>query len=208
LGRAEVFTGQSDLTITTYPYLSLLVVTDPTFLNGENERRSNAMRLPRRLTRIVLILTLAAASLAAVAAPAQAATHPGNHCTSHAWGAGTLVVTCASIHVPDTADLAAAHGEARHTRGPGPIKVRITAVQLWHYNPNGPDRLIHRGPATPWENDHAYSHSEYCSWAPNGGFTATVYALVGVDAVGQGASYHWTVRSYNVNFPAVFMSSC
>jgi hypothetical protein len=166
------------------------------------------MRLPRRLTRIVLILTLAAASLAAVASPAQAATHPGNHCTKHAWDGGTVVWTCASIHVPDGQALASAHGEARHTNGPGPVSVRITAVQLWHYNPNGPDTLLHRGPATPWETGHAYSHSEYCSWAQNGGFTATVYARVGVDAVGRGSSFHWTVQSYNVNFPAVFLSTC
>jgi hypothetical protein len=166
------------------------------------------MRLPRRLTRIVLILTLAAASLAAVASPAQAATHHGNHCTKHAWDGGIVVWTCASIHVPDTAQLASAHGEARHTNGPGPVKVRITAVQLWRYDPNGPDVLLQRGPATPWENDHAYSHSEYCSWDAGGTLTATVYARVGVDASAAGQSFHWTVQSYNVNFPAVFTDSC
>jgi hypothetical protein len=165
------------------------------------------MRLPQRLTRIVLILTLAAASLAAVASPAQAATHYGQHCTKHAWGAGTVVWTCASIHTPDIGGLASAHGEVRHTNGPGPIRVRITAVQLWNYNPNGPDRLIHRGPATPWETGHAYSHSDYCTMGA-GSLRATVYALVGVDAIGQGGSFHWTVRSYNATFNAVWTDTC
>lgn len=166
------------------------------------------MRLPRRVTRFAMVLILAAASIAAVASPAQAATHSGEHCTKHAWDGGIVVWTCASIHVPDIGGLASAHGEARHTNGPGPVRVRITAVQLWHYNPNGPDRLIDAGPATPWENDHAYSHSDYCSWASNGAFTATVYARVGVDAAAAGQSFHWTVQSYNVNFPVVFFSTC
>jgi hypothetical protein len=165
------------------------------------------MKRPRRLTRLALLLTLAAASMVAVAAPAQAATHPGEHCTKHAWGAGTVVWTCASIHVPDIGGLSSAHGEARHTNGPGPVKVRITAVQLWRYNPNGPDTLLSRGPATPWETGHAYSHSEYCSWS-HGWLTFTLYARVGVDAIGRGSSFHWTVQSYNVNFPGVATDSC
>jgi hypothetical protein len=164
------------------------------------------MRLPRRLTRIVLILTLAAASLAAVAAPAQADTHAAQHCTKHAWDGGIVVWTCASLHFSSAADIVSAHGEARHTNGPGPVKVRITAVQLWHYNPT---YLLERGPATPWETDHAYSHSDSCSYSSGSTLTATLYALVGVDFTGAGQSYHRTVRSYNYNVPVSFLgSSC
>ena len=155
--------------------------------------------------RIAVALTLALACVLVVVSPAYAATHRGNHCTKHAWGGGTVVWTCASIHIPDGQDLASAHGEARHTNGPGPVKLRITAVQLWHYNPN---RLLHQGPATPWEVGHAYSHSEYCSFSSAGELTDTVYALVGVDASGAGRSFHWTVRSYNVNLPSAVMGSC
>jgi hypothetical protein len=163
------------------------------------------MNLPRRLARIAMVLAMVAA-LSALAAPATAETvHRAEHCTKHAWGAGTVVWTCASIHLPGF-DIASAHGEARHTNGPGPIKLRITAVQLWHYNPN---RLLFRGPATPWETGHAYSHSEYCSFSSGSSPTATIYALVGVDATGAGKSYHWTVRSYNDNVHVSFLgSSC
>ena len=165
------------------------------------------MQSRRWLIKLGVVLALALAVVVAAVSPAQAATHRGNHCTKHAWGAGTVVWTCASIHVPDGLTLAGAHGEARRTNGPS-AKVRITSVRLYNFNPNGPDRLIHAGPATPWETDHAYSHSEYCSWASTGGLTATVYALVGVDASNSRGSFHWTVRSYNVNFRATVTSSC
>jgi hypothetical protein len=165
------------------------------------------MRIPRRLTRLATVLALASAFVVAATSPAHAATHSGNHCTKHAWGAGTVVWTCASIHMPDGRPLAAAHGEARRTNGPS-AKVRITSVRLYQDIPNASDRLIHAGPATPWETDHAYSHSEYCSFSFKGYLTATVYALVGVDASNSRGSFHWTVRSYNVNLWADENSTC
>jgi hypothetical protein len=164
------------------------------------------MRLPRRVSRFAMVLALAVASLTAVAAPAQAApVHYAERCTKHAWDGGIVVWTCASLHFPGF-DIVSAHGEARHTNGPGPVKVRITAVQLWHYNPT---YLLERGPATPWETDHAYSHSDYCGYSSGSTLTATLYALVGVDFTGAGQSYHRTVRSYNYNVPvSVLGSSC
>jgi hypothetical protein len=143
------------------------------------------MRRPRRLTRLALLLALAA-SMVAVAAPARADTHRAQHCTKHAWGAGTVVWTCASLHFSSAADIVSAHGEARHTNGPGPVRLRITAVRLYHYNPTF---LIHAGDATPFETGHAYRHSDACGYSPAGRLTATLYALVGVDAIGQGRSF-------------------
>jgi hypothetical protein len=69
----------------------------------------------------------------AAAAPTAATVVEGTDCHYGAFGSGTVVHICASIHwTPQGVGGAALPaGAARHTKGPGPVTLYVTAVRLY-----------------------------------------------------------------------------
>ena len=153
---------------------------------------------------VVLLALWVSVLVMVLASPAQATDYEGEACANHAFDAGTVVKICASIGF-DNNDTLHAHGEAVHTRGPGPVWLRITAVRLYHVNP---DRLLEMGETDAgWENVDADSSS--CTYSPGAWLHATVFALVGVDAKLRGGSiHHWTIRSKDVTVGVVLEDTC
>ena len=84
----------------------------------------------------------AVAAKPAAAVAAAAAVTEGVDCHEGAFGSGTVVHICASIHYEPfrTPTLGRGYvraaGAARHTKGPGPVYLYITALQLWDATQN------------------------------------------------------------------------